>query len=185
MKKLLFLVAFVLLAISCEKEQTPEQILPKPTPVSQIELDAGYEQYVLPNITLTQLKAGNGNGNGNNSSVDNGIRIVWDSNLNNGTSPDGPIYLEEGESMQLSIEWLEDEIPGATVNWYTNDQQVASVNWLGVLSESWIGSWYPGYSTVTVITAVIYRPKPNYNGPHPWNGWLQPYQDNVVVHIVP
>lgn len=170
MKNLIFFLILVLGFISCQKEEETPQ--PKPTIATALEIEAGYVQ---PTDNLILLKS-------QNWWDENGIRITWNSNLGNGQSPMGPITLSNGESMQLSYEFLEPPITGGFISWYTNDQQVASVNWQGLLTGTWIGPWFPGYSNITVIYLYYYRPNPNYNGHN--KKYLTPYVDNVHVYVI-
>jgi hypothetical protein len=154
--------------IACQKEKAPE---PKPTQVEAWMYDAGFRPIPM-NAPVLKTQ---------NWWDENGIRITYDSNLDNGTSP-GDITLNNGESMQLSYELLEPPTPGAFVAWYTNDQQIASVNWQGLLSGTWIGTWFPGYPNLTCIYLYYYRPNPAYNGHN--KKWLSSYIDNVHVYVI-
>ncbi len=180
--------AFVLLAVVgiamiltfCKKEEATLPA-PKPTSVEAWVYDAGFTPNTLDQTLPIewQLKAKPLN------NQDNGIQITWDSALGNGTSPNGPITLNNYEYMQLGYQFLGGNTwqEGYQIAWYTNDQQICYVNWIGMLHAQWIGVWWgPTYPNTTVISLFCYRPNPNYNGHN--DRWLTPYQDFVVVSVV-
>lgn len=172
--KRLPLIVLVFIAIgltSCQKGN--EFPLSQSTPVEDWMYDAGFRP--VPLIDSPIFKTPNWWDN-------NGIQITWDSSLGNGTSPDGDIIINNGESMQLSYVFLEPPIEGGFIAWYTNDQQIASVNWVGVLSGTWIGTWYQGYPNLTCIYLYYYRPNPAYNGKN--KKYLSSYIDNVHVYVI-
>lgn len=175
---LLLLVGVAMILISCDKEK--EKPLPSPTPtvVADWMHDAGYQPLVQSKLKAKPVWWTN-----------NGIQIIWnDQNplyVGNGTSPGGPITLNNYESMQLSYVFLDGNTwqEGYQIAWYTNDQQIANVNWVGLLTAQWIGAWWgPTYPNTTVIYLYCYRPNPNYNGHN--QRWLDPYVDNIVVSVI-
>jgi hypothetical protein len=140
-----------------------------------------------PATEPTQVGATTSAKDSNTKSQNIGINIIWDSNLGNGVSPDGPITLNNGEIMQLSYEFLDGNTfqEGYQINWYTNDQQIVQAYWDGKIKAQWIGTWFgPTYPNTTIISLFCYRPNPKYDPNKPKSKqWLDPYQDYIVVKV--